>query len=179
MRKFQRYFVLPLICALSACQSGQVEYKYPQKINGKYEMLTQKEAEELNDTVFDKKYLTFDFNERKENKPESEKKVEIRTEDKETVSEQKPLWKNVLPVLSRYPIADIHQDSLIMTEWFSDSENPDRQLKVNVVKVGENAEITVLCRQKEKNGEWINQKNDATLADKIKNDIVNRSLNHN
>ena len=179
MYKMRKSVILSLICALSACQSGQVEYKYPQKINGKYEMLTQKEAEEINDTVFDKKYLTFDFNERKSKEPETEKKIEIKNESKQTVREQEPLWKDVLLVLSNYPIANIHQDSLIMTEWFSDSENPDRQLKINVVKVGENAEITVLCRQKEKNGEWINQKNDAKLADKIKNDIVNRSLNHN
>ena len=65
-----------------------------------------------------------------------------------------------------------------MTEWFSDPENSSRQLKINAVKAGNYVQITVLCRQKNKNGEWINQKNDEALADKIKNDIVNRSLNN-
>ena len=94
------------------------------------------------------------------------------------VSESRPLWKNVLPVLSRYPVAEIHQDAFMTTEWFSDPENASRQLKINAVKTGEGVRITVLCRQKDKNGEWVNQKNDEALADQIKNDIVNRSLNN-
>lgn len=65
-----------------------------------------------------------------------------------------------------------------MTEWFSDPENPRRQLKINAVKIGADVRITVLCRRKDKDGGWINQKNDATLADKIKNDIVKQSFNH-
>ena len=168
-----------LIFFTAACQSGQVEYKYPQKIKGKYEMLTQEEAAEKNDTIFDKKYLTFDMNKSSEDKKDaqpSSKKEEV-VENKEVFSKQ-PLWRYVLPVLSRYPVAEIHQDSFIMTEWFSDPQNPFRQIKINAVKIGENAQITVLCRQKDKIGEWINQKNDEALADKIKNDIVNQSLNN-
>lgn len=141
-------------------------------------MLTAQEAEQKNDTLFDKKYLTFNMNKPLEEKERAKQVIEKSEENKESVSENQPLWTNVLPVLSRYPIAEIHQDSFMTTEWFSDPENPSKQLKINAVKIGKNAQITVLCRQKGKNGEWINQKNEAGLADKIKNDIVKQSLNN-
>ena len=167
------------VCLSAGCGSGRVEYKYPQKIKGKYEMVTAAEAEQKNDTVFDKKYLTLSVN--KQEEPERKEKtqpVEPAEKNEPAVSGGRPLWVNVLPVLSHYPVAELHQDSFISTEWFSDAGNASRQLKINAVKVGENAQITVLCRQKDQNGEWVNQKNDEALADKIKNDIVNPSLNN-
>ena len=174
----KKYIFLSMAAFLTAsCESGSVEYKYPQKIKGKYEMVTAQEAEQRNDTFFDKKYLTFDLSKKTEGKKEAEKGQLVEIKEKNAYEKQ-PLWANVLPVLSRYPVAEIHQDSFIMTEWFSDPENASRQLKVNAVKTGEGVQISVLCRQKDKNGEWINQKNDEALADKIKNDIVNRSLNN-
>ena len=173
MGKTEKFLAVSVIFIISACQSGQVEYKYPRKVKGKYEMMTVQEAEQKNDTVFDKKYLTLDLN-----KPQKEKEEKPVKKQNEPAFEKQPLWKNVLPVLSRYPIAEIRQDSFIATEWFSDSEVSSKQLKINAVKVGENAQITVLRRQKDKNGEWVNRKNDEALADKIKNDIVNRSLNN-
>ncbi|MBO4521216.1 MAG: DUF3576 domain-containing protein [Alphaproteobacteria bacterium] len=171
----KRLFLTGIVCLATACQSDRVEYKYPQKIKGKYEMLTEQEAKQKNDTLFDKKYLTFNINKKEEKK---EQVIEKTEENKNSVSEKKPLWANALPVLSRYPVAEIHQDSFISTEWFSDPEKPSGQLKINAVKTGDTVQITVLCRRKDKNGEWINQKNDEALADKIKNDIVNQSLNN-
>ena len=161
----------------ASCESGSAEYKYPQKIKGKYEMVTAEEAEQRNDTFIDKKSLTFNFDKtRAETKKSATEQPVEKTED--AVSGNQPLWKNVLPVMSRYPVAEIHRDSFITTEWFSDPENASRQLKINAVKTGEDVQITVLCRQRDKNGEWINQKNDEALADKIKNDIVKQSLNN-
>lgn len=167
-----KYIAAVLCCFLSACRTGQTEYKYPEKVNGRYEMPSEKTEK---DTVFDKKYLTFTFGgEKKENASGlSAKKTENLNRE-----ESRPLWPAVLPVLSRYPIALVQKDELVMTEWFSDPENPRRQLKINAVKTGADVQITVLCRQKDDNGGWINQKNDAALADKIKNDIVKQSFNH-
>ena len=181
MQRIKYLFSAATIFLTVSCQSGQAEYKYPQKIKGKYEMLTQEEAEQKNDTLFDKKYLTFNINKPQEETKNAETIQHIEKEDKneKSVSDKQPLWVNVLPVLSHYPIDDIYQDSLITTEWFSDTENPSKQLKINAVKAGESVRITVLCRQKDKNGEWVNQKNDEALADKIKNDIVKQSLNNN
>lgn len=173
MLKIQgKYIAAVLCCFLSACRTGQTEYKYPEKVNGRYEMPSEKTEK---DTVFDKKYLTFTFGgEKKENASGlSAKKTENLNRE-----ESRPLWPAVLPVLSRYPIALVQKDELVMTEWFSDPENPRRQLKINAVKTGADVQITVLCRQKDDNGGWINQKNDAALADKIKNDIVKQSFNH-
>ncbi|MBO4643211.1 MAG: DUF3576 domain-containing protein [Alphaproteobacteria bacterium] len=170
----KRLFLTGIVCLATACQSDRVEYKYPQKIKGKYEMLTEQEAKQKNDTLFDKKYLTFNINKKEEKK---EQVIEKTEENKNSVSEKKPLWANTLPVLSRYPVA-VHQDSFITTEWFSDPQNASRQLKINAAKTKDAVQITVLCRRKGKNGEWINQKNDEALADKIKNDIVNQSLNN-
>ena len=84
----------------------------------------------------------------------------------------------MLHVLSQYPILIVQKDQIVVTDWFTDPEKTDRQLKINAVKTGSDLKITVLCRKKDKNGTWINQKNDATLADKIKNDIVRQSINH-
>ena len=171
-------FLAGTFCLVTACQSDQVEYKYPHKIKGQYEMVTQEEAEQKNETLFDKKYLTFNINKPQEETKNTETIQHIEKTEK-SIFEDRPLWVNVLPVLSHYPIDDIYQDSLITTEWFSDAEDSSRQLKINAVKVEDGVRITVLCRQKDKNGEWINQKNDEALADKIKNDIVKQSLNNN
>ena len=180
-----KYIIPVLCCFLNACQTGQVEYKYPEKIKGRYEMPSSRTAVEKKETLFDKKYLTFSVGpgaKKKENTPPEAEKNKNQTQNVsprlalETIDQ--PLWPAVLPVLSHYPIAQIQPDELVMTEWFSDPENPQRQLKINAVKVGTDIQITVLRRQKDKNGDWINQKNDAILADKIKNDIVKQSFNH-
>lgn len=170
--------LLVSVCLSASCQSGQIEYKYPQKIKGQYEMVTAEEAEQKNDTLFDKKYLTFNINKAQKEKAKEEKTEPSAEKQPASVPEARPSWANVMPVLSRYPIAELHQDSFIATEWFSDAGNPLKQLKINAVKVGENVQITVLRRQKDKNGEWVNQKNDEALADKIKNDIVKQLMNN-
>ena len=178
-RMIRYFFPAISVCFITACQSGSVEYKYPHKIDGKYEMLTEQQAAEQNDTIFDKKYLTFDLNIPREETSDKASKTEEKEQVKQTDSEQqKLLWKNVLPVLSEYPVAEIREDSFITTEWFSDAENPSKQLKINAVRTGDSVRIFVLCRQKNKNGEWINQKNDEALADKIKNDIVKLSMSN-
>ena len=69
LRQIEGLFSIMVVCLITACQSGQVEYKYPQKIKGKYEMLTEQEAAEKNDTIFDKKYLTFNLNKSQEDFP--------------------------------------------------------------------------------------------------------------
>ena len=68
----KKYIFLSMAAFLTAsCESGSVEYKYPQKIKGKYEMVTAQEAEQRNDTFFDKKYLTFDLSKKTEGKKEA------------------------------------------------------------------------------------------------------------
>ena len=171
----KKYAAMALCGLLTACQSDRVEYKYPQKVYGRYEMPSEKIEQ---DTVFDKKYLTFSIGGQKEDKNPvrtegaAEKSAEINARRKTD------LWPFVLPVLSQYPIALMQRGEFASTEWFTDPENASRQLKINAAKVGTDVKITVLCRQKDENGEWINQKNDATLADKIKNDIVKQSFNN-
>lgn len=169
-----KYIISAFCCFLSACQAGRTEYKYPRKVDGRYEMPSGKTE---NDTVFDKKYLTFTLGGEKKKDVSAEQKQPVEPEIRQP-KDKRPLWPAVLPVLSGYPIALIQKDELVATEWFSDPENPERQLKINAVKVGPDVRITVLRRQKDENGGWINQKNDATLADKIKNDIVKQSFNH-
>ena len=171
----KKYTALALCGLLAACQSDRVEYKYPQKVYGRYEMPSEKIEQ---DTVFDKKYLTFNIGGEKKDK----KSVQIKETTEERgvtdVRQKTDLWPFVLPVLSQYPIAIVQQGEFVATEWFTDSENAARQLKINAAKIGSDVKITVLCRQKNKNGEWINEKSDATLADKIKNDIVKQSFNN-
>ena len=62
-----RFQAITLFCCLiSACQNTAVEYKYPEKVKGRYEMASEKTEAEKNDTVFNKEYLTFRLNEKKE-----------------------------------------------------------------------------------------------------------------
>lgn len=159
-------------CILCACQNTTVEYKYPEKVKGRYEMPSEKTEAEKNDTVFNKEYLTFRLNEKEEKqikKPQQVVKSQILPEK---------IWTSMLQVLSQYPISIVQKDQIVVTDWFTDPEKTDRQLKINALKTGTDLKITVLCRKKDENGTWINQKNDATLADKIKNDIVRQSINH-
>lgn len=132
-------------------------------------MPTKQSEKEKQDILFKKDKLTLTFNE-KEDATIKEPSLKESTKSEELIVPSK-LWKNVLPVLSNYPI-ELVQDSFIMTEWFSDTDNKSRQLKINALKMNTEVKITVLCRQKDEKGDWINQKNDATLADKIKNDII-------
>lgn len=37
-----KYVAAALCCFLSACRTGQTEYKYPEKVNGRYEMPSKK-----------------------------------------------------------------------------------------------------------------------------------------
>lgn len=176
-----RFQAITLFCCLiSACQNTAVEYKYPEKVKGRYEMPSEKTEAEKNDTVFNKEYLTFRLNEKEEKQVNGKAEKQVKKTQPVVKSEisQEKLWTSMLQVLSQYPILIVQKDQIVVTDWFTDPEKTDRQLKINALKTGTDLKITVLCRKKDENGTWINQKNDATLADKIKNDIVRQSINH-
>ncbi len=177
------FFMLFLCCVLLACQNAKIEYKYPEKVKGRYEMPSKKTEEQKNDTVFNKEHLTFRYRNTETQRTPSEDNVfdkGIKNEEivkKESLPDCNKIWTAMLTVLSRYPVSIIQEDKLIVTEWFNEAGKNQRQIKINALKTATDLTITVFSRTKDQTGEWINQKNDATLADKIKNDIVKLSMN--
>ncbi len=164
--------------AVSACVGDMtdVKYEYPERVDNRYERPSEYKEQ---DRLFGADALTFKLGGDKSgnavktvaNAPAAPAKAE-RAENKAG-----KIWQSTLPVMSRYPV-EMMQDGFITTEWFNDAETPYRQLKINAVRTPGGAQITVLCRRKNGKGDWVNQKNDAALADKIKDDIVKLSSNH-
>lgn len=81
------------------------------------------------------------------------------------------LWEKAMSVLVEYPLEKSNkQDGFISTEWFN--IEPKKQIKHNVLVAKDTVSVTTLVRTYETDLGWINQKNDQTLADQIKNDIL-------
>ena len=164
-----------VVLAVAACAGG-VKYEYPERVDKRYERPSEYKEE---DRLFGADALTFKLGggengkavEKAAKKPDAPAKTE-RAENKAG-----KIWQATLPVMSRYPVETM-LDGFITTEWFNDAETPYRQLKINAVRTPDGAQITVLCRRKNGKGDWVNQKNDATLAVQIKNDIVKLSSKH-
>ncbi len=167
--------ILPL---LYACSRVEIDYKYPEKVKGEYRMPTERTEKLKEETIFQKETLTLRFNEEKTQdlKSNNQNREEERfTSDSSYIKPETLIlpsqWNDVLARLSEYPL-EMVQDKLLMTEWFFEPQNDTLQYKINAVLTDKEVKITVLCRKKDKKSGWINQKNDATLADKIKTDII-------
>ena len=168
----KRTIVLAAV-VLSACSSADVRYRYPERINGRYvSPAEQDEAGKSGKLLGDSLTFKFDFP-KQGDVPEPEtapaNKVPPATE-----KQNADVWRGVLPALAAYPVS-IATDSFVSTDWFTEEGNATKEFKINVVRNGEDADVTVLCRVKDGNGDRITQKNDQKLADKIKNDIVRQS----
>lgn len=93
-----------------------------------------------------------------------------------TVVEQQPVktidfWDKAMAILVEYPLEQSNkQNGFISTEWFN--VQPKKQIKYNVFIANDTVNVTALVRTYEADLGWINQKNDQTLADQIKNDIL-------
>lgn len=164
--------------AVSACAGDvtDVKYEYPDRVDKRYERPSEYKEE---DRLFGADALTFKLGGDKGGKQTADavKAPAVPAKAERAVDKNGKIWQAALPVMSRYPV-EMMQDGFITTEWFNDADSPYRQLKINAVKTPDGAQITVLCRRRNGKGDWVNQKNDAALADKIKDDIVKQSLNH-
>lgn len=150
---------------LSACSSDDVRYRYPERVNGRYVQPSELSDAERTGKLFGDS-LTFGIDlPEKGGEPSRPASPEKASAD---------VWRGVLPVLAAYPVS-IATDSFVSTDWFTDPDDAAKEFKINVVRNGSDADVTVLCRVKGENGDRITQKNDQTLADKIKNDIVRQS----
>lgn len=163
--------------AVSACAGDvtDVKYEYPERVDKRYERPSEYKEQ---DRLFGADALTFKLGGDKNGKQTADAVKAPAVAEKAVVKDKAGrIWQAALPVMSRYPV-EMMQDGFITTEWFNDADSPYRQLKINAVKTPDGAQITVLCRRRNGKGDWVNQKNDAALADKIKDDIVKLSLNH-
>lgn len=81
------------------------------------------------------------------------------------------LWEKAMAILVDYPLEKSNKpDGFISTEWFN--IEPKKQIKYNVLVTDNSVNVTALVRTYETDLGWVNQKNDQTLADQIKNDIL-------
>ncbi len=160
--------------AIAACANG-VKYEYPERVDDRYERPSEYKEE---DRLFGADTLTFRTGGNKRNQSEKPvKNASVALKSTAAADKADEIWRSTLPVMSRYPV-EMMQDGFITTEWFNDAETPYRQMKINAVRTSDGVQITVLCRRKNGKGDWVNQKNDATLAVQIKNDIVKLSSKH-
>ena len=164
--------------AVAACagEMTDVKYEYPERVDKRYERPSEYKEQ---DRLFGANALTFKLGGEKSGGKtvEAAKKTPAVPEKTVVEGNAAKIWQATLPVMSRYPV-EMMQDGFITTEWFNDADSPYRQLKINAVKTPDGVQVTALCRRRNGKGDWVNQKNDAALADKIKDDIVKLSLNH-
>tara|TARA_B100000965_G_scaffold98293_2_gene80379 strand:+ start:2674 stop:3300 length:627 start_codon:yes stop_codon:yes gene_type:complete len=87
-------------------------------------------------------------------------------------SANKELWNGSLKVLENYPIKNIDADvGYIETDWIYEENNTDNRclIKIQVVSlelVSNGVESNILCQNKTSSGEWINDNQDYTDAEK-------------
>lgn len=165
------------VAVLSACSSDEVRYRYPERINGRYvPPAEQDEAGKTGKLLDDSLSFKFNFSKQADVPEQVSASSPASASDPSLAvkKDDKGLWRFVLPAMAAYPVS-IVTDSFVSTDWFTENNDATKEFKINVVRNGSDADVTVLCRVKGENGDRITQKNDQTLADKIKNDIVRQS----
>lgn len=157
--------ILCLLSAVWACSSVPVEYKYPEKVKGKYEMPSERVEEEKQDTFFGKKGFNL-FPEKKV----SESGIGVNTY----------LWQGTLETLSFMPLASADPfGGVIITDWYAPEETPSERFKINALILtktlrADGLKVTVFRQIKEK-GTWVDVKTDPAVALKMENAILTKA----
>lgn len=172
--------------ALAACQgSPDIEYRYPEKINGKYYIPLEQEQAESVGTIFDDD-LTLSLGGMEKKKPEiipaarpepAVKTVKPAAAVSVPASSSADLFQAAVSVLSAYPLASASRaDGLVVTEWYAAAE-PGEQLKATAVIMPEDGtknalKVIVFRRIQDTSGAWIEKGHDAKVAQFLEHDIL-------
>lgn len=173
--------------ALAACQGGpDIEYKYPEQINGKYYIPLEQEQAQSAGTIFDGD-LTLSLGGREKAKSETVSAARLQpavyAEKIPVASVSVPasssadLFQAAVSVLSAYPLASASRaDGLVVTEWYAAAE-PGEQLKATAVVMPEGGsknalKVIVFRRIQDASGAWTEKGHDAKVAQFLEHDIL-------
>lgn len=175
-----------IACAvLAACQgSPDIEYRYPEKINGRYYIPLEQEQAESIGTIFDDD-LTLSLGGTEKKKPAAVPAARlqpaVKTAEKPVVAVPAcaggDLFQAAVSVLSAYPVASASRtDGLVVTEWYPAPE-PGEQLKATAVVMSEGGsknalKVVVFRRIQDTSGAWIEKGHDAKVAQFLEHDIL-------
>ncbi len=159
-------FVLALLLFMWGCSGAPVEYKYPEKVKGRYEMPGEHRDAEERDKLFGDKGLNL-FSEGKT----PENGIGVNTF----------LWQGTLETLSFMPLASADPfGGVIITDWYSPPAAPDERFKVNALILtkslrADGLKISVFRQVKTEKGVWIDTKTDPAVALEMENAILTRA----
>lgn len=178
-KRLMSLFLLSGGILLASCSSKNIEYRYPEKVKGRYTMPSPDTEAEKKDTVFNRDLLTLKIGgkDNDEVKPESGKEEQsVRYQSQKTDSSVF-LWQAAVNILSAYPLSSASKSGgLILTEWHN-AEKPNEQQKITAVILPGTTEkdslkIVVFSRVKAESGEWIEKGVDAKVAEILERDIL-------
>ena len=90
------------------------------------------------------------------------------------------LWKGSLETVSFMPLASADPFSgIIITDWYTDNNNPEERCKLNIFIKGaemktDNLKVNSFC-QKFANGKWVDQEISVENNSKLENAILNKA----
>ena len=145
--------ILFLFGILSGCGTVPVEYKYPEKVKGKYEMPNERTE------------AFFDFFS-KDKAPETQ------------IGVNSYLWQSALKTLSFMPLSSADPfGGVIITDWYSPPSFPKERFKLNVLILtdtlrADGLKVTVFRQVKDEKNEWKDIKSDPAVALRMENAIL-------
>ena len=161
---FRIFHAIVLLSVFSAgCSADGVEYRYPEKVRGKYVMPDEKTQEADGDKLFGAKGIDL-FS--KQKAPETQ------------IGVNSYLWQAALKTLSFMPLASADPfGGVILTDWHSPSSVKDERFRLNVLILSktlraDGLKVAVFRQVKNEKDEWTDIKSDPAVALKMENAIL-------
>lgn len=145
------------------CSSAPVEYKYPEKVKGRYEMPNNATKAAAEDKLFGSK--GFDLFS-KDIPPETQ------------IGVNSYLWQSALSTLSFMPLASADPfGGVIITDWYSPETAPDERFKLNVLILtktlrADGVKVSVFRQLRDEKKGWTDTKSDPDVALRMENAIL-------
>lgn len=165
MKKY--WLFVALVFALNACSfADDVEYKYPEKVKGKY--TRNAPADEDRETIFGKGGVGNIFGEKAEGSGGG-------------IGVNSYLWRATLETISFMPFASADPfGGVVITDWYSPAQTPDERFKLNVFITSkalraDGVKVTSFKQIKDKKGAWVDTKPDPEVAKKLEDTILTKA----
>ena len=156
--------VFALVFGISGCKSADVEYKYPEKVRGRYEMPNKRNEADRENKLFSGNGLRL-FS--------SEKNQET------SLGINSFLWRATLETLTFMPLSSADPfGGVILTEWYAPVKNERFKITVLIMSKSLRADgltVSVFKQTKQKDGSWADAPADATVAKNLENAILTKA----
>jgi hypothetical protein len=164
MRKFLLFIIL---LGFTACSSSEnIEYKYPEKVKGKY--TRNAPADEDRETIFGKGGLTNIFSEKESSGGGG-------------IGVNSFLWRSTLDTISFMPIASADPfGGVIITDWYAPPQTPAERFKLNIFITSkalraDGVKVTSFKQTKDNKGNWVDSAADEQVSQKIEETILTKA----